>query len=71
MLLELEKKDLINMIKGVMPYYSLFEILIEKDYGSYADKKSNNSWVWNEERLQKMSEDKLFELYETCVNSYK
>lgn len=67
---ELDKKDLLRLVFGINPYYSLFEHLTEKDYGSYCTGKNEN-WAWNKEKVEKLSEQKLWDLYDICKNSLK
>ena len=74
MKLDLDKKDLINLVKGTTPYYSLFDLFTTDGLGVYCESKNgkvHDYWVWNEEKLKKMTENQLFELYQTCLNSYK
>ena len=69
-LVELNRKDILRLVYGIKPYYSLFEYLIERGYGTYCE-DDNDSWQWNEEKISKMSEQKLLDLYESCKNSLK
>ena len=70
MLVELDKKGLIRLVKGTSPYYSIFEDVLVKRCGRYSG-GFNDAWSWDESELNKLSEKELFELYNTCVDSWK
>ena len=64
--LNLDKEDLISLVKGSCPYYSLFNHPVVKACGQYSD---NRGWSWREGELEKLDENQLFVLYELCKNS--
>ena len=70
MKVDLEKKDLIHLVTGISPYYSLFEELTASGAGVYCGGFSEH-WEWNKPKLEKMSEEKLFELYGRCKDSWR
>lgn len=69
MVLDLDKKDLINLVKGSSPNYEVMEHpLVEKSgryTGGFVEK-----WDWREYRLKEMTEEELVELYNICKNSW-
>ena len=67
---ELDKKDLLRLVYGIKPYYSLFEYLTEHGYGNYCKGKAT-AWEWNEDKIKNMTEQKLWDLYDNCKNSLK
>ena len=69
MLIELSKKDIINLVCGCSPNYSVFDNELVKEYGEYNG--SYGTWSWKKYRLEELSENELFELYLICKNSYE
>ena len=67
---ELDKKDLVRLVYGIKPYYSLHEYLKENNFGTYCT-DGNKDWQWNTIKIENMLEEKLWELYELCKNSLK
>ena len=63
MLVELEKDDIINLIKNTSPPYALINEFEEKKYGSlcggFAEK-----WKWNCSKLLELSETDLYAIYQ-------
>ena len=66
----LDKKGLVSLVVGMPPYYSLMEHLTQKGLGSYCG-GFNDNWSWNSTTLNTMTEAELFELYESCRDSWK
>ena len=68
MTIELDRKDLEALVKGTSPYYSEFDNPLVKLAGhSYSDQYGRTSW----DRLNKLSDQQLYRLYEICKNSWK
>lgn len=66
MTIEVTKEDLIYLLKGIYPGYSIMEELQEKGIGRYSDSRG---WWWEEDLLSSMTEDQLFTLYNRCKAS--
>ena len=64
MKVELDKKDLINLVNGVSPGYDLFENPTVKRCGRYSG--SYGTWDWISYELDKLSEEELLNLYKLC-----
>lgn len=69
MKVELTKQDLISLVKGIEPYYSVFDNPIVKKCGSYAGGFSSG-WDWDEYRLEELTENELWDLYILCRDSW-
>lgn len=69
MKVDLDKKDLIYLIKGIKPEISIHKKL--KDFGEMWEYNSENSWQWNFYKLNQLTEESLFEIYELCKNSWE
>lgn len=67
MLFNLSHKQLVHIVKGVSPDYSAFEIPLVKQSGSYSDSRG---WSWSYEGLNRLSDEQLVELYNTCEVSW-
>ena len=63
---ELSKFDLIHLVKGTEPDYSLFD---------YCDKlgyyKDSTGWKWYDSKLNELTEEQLLDLYKKCQQSWK
>jgi len=70
MLVELNKQDLISLVVGKPPYYSVFENILVKKCGYYRGGQ-NDEWRWDGNELEKLSEKQLYNLYLVCRNSWK
>jgi hypothetical protein len=58
MIVDLNKIDLIALVRGTSPDYDLFNKL--KEYGQYFDV---TGWRWKMDTLKKLSEQQLYDLY--------
>lgn len=67
---KLDKHDLISLLIGKPPYYNEFENPQIKQCGSYTGGMTER-WDWKTTELEKLSEEKLYELYLICKNSWK
>ena len=67
MLIDLQKYDLMSLVRGEMPNYSLFTCL--NDYGYYDD--CRGEWHWHELILERLDKKELYELYLLCKNSWE
>ena len=68
MLLELDKKDLKNLVLGTSPYYSVFDEPLVKRCGTFCGGFVER-WDWRESALDELTEKELYELYLICKNS--
>ena len=65
---ELNKEDLINLIKGTCPSYELQK---NEDISKLGDFSDIHGWRWKVELLKNIREDELYSLYCACVGSWK
>lgn len=70
MQVDLDKKDLIALVKGKEPNYDVFDHPLVKQCGEYRGGMTD-SWHWNKYVLEEISEAQLWELYQVCKNSWK
>jgi len=68
MKIDLDKKGLIDLVKGTSPHYDLFENSIVKLCGTFNG--SSGTWSWNEYELEKLNERQLYDLYKSCRSSW-
>ena len=68
--IDLSKKDLINLIMGTSPYYSVFKNELVKKCG-YWTGGFVDQWKWNKNNLEELCESDLYELYKICEESWK
>ena len=69
MKLDLDKNDLISLVVGTEPCYSVFENENVKNCGEYKG-GFNGEWKWNTYALKELSEESLYELYTICKKSW-
>ena len=69
MLVDLEKEDLIKLVKGISPYFTAMNEYHIKGMGNYDDYRS--SWEWDETALKQLDESDLLLIYYICKNSWK
>ena len=67
MQVDLDKKDLVRLIKGCEPNYCFHRILTLLDLGMYHG-GFNDEWSWNNRGLLKLSEQQIFIMY-NIINS--
>lgn len=65
MLIDLDKTDLVNLVRGINPPYEVFEVSLVKQCGSYTG-GFNDRWDWRTYDLEKLTESQLVELYKIC-----
>ena len=68
-MVHLDRKDLISLVKGTEPFYSVFEHPLVKDNGDYVG-GFVDKWAWNHPKLNTLSNEELVELYYICKNSW-
>lgn len=68
MIIEATKEDLIYLLKGIHPGFSIMEELQEKNIGRYSD---NHGWSWDEKMINDMSEEQIVALYQRCKASLR
>lgn len=64
---KLGKTELIHLVRGVYPYYSVFYLPLVNENGTYND---IHGWKWNDS-LKILSEDDLYKLYQICLKSWE
>jgi hypothetical protein len=67
---ELSKEDLLSLVKGASPYYSIFDDKRIKPYGHFVGGHAEY-WQWSDSALQELSNEQLFEIYQLCKDSWK
>lgn len=68
MTINLDKKDLVSLVKGTDPDYNVMDNMSVKPYGRYNG--SYGTWTW-EDSLHSLSEEKLYSIYVICKNNLK
>ena len=65
---ELDRRDLISLVRGIEPDYSVFDNPLVKKGGYYVG-GMHDKWVWELGRLYHLDNDTLWELYNICKKS--
>lgn len=68
MKIDLDKKDLISLVKGTPPNYSAMDDYRVKCRGSFSG--SYGRWDWNHNAFEDCTEEKILEIYQLCKNSW-
>lgn len=68
--INLDKQDLIALVKGQTPNYSVMDDPEIKRNGRYTG-GFHDKWDWESYNLEKESEDTLYSIYNKCKNSWK
>lgn len=68
--IDLNRKDLISLVKGAVPNYSAFNDPLVKMCGNYIGGFLDR-WDWDYTKLEELSDQDLFKLYNICKNSWK
>ena len=66
--LDLDKKDLISLVKGTDPNLSVMGHPKISCCGNYRVKYS--SWEWNCRAFEKYTDEEIYEIYKICKNSW-
>jgi len=66
--LSLEKEDLINLVMGTSPSYEAIGNPIVDKSGHYTG-GFHDKWTWDSYKLEKFTEEELFDIYLTCKNN--
>ena len=69
MRLELDKSDLVSLVKGSVPNYSVMEKPLISISGIYNG--SYDKWEWNYKFEEKLTEQELLDMYILCRDSWK
>lgn len=70
MKIDLQLEDLIIIVNGCVPYYSLFNDPIIKPLGAFTGGHVDK-WDWNMSALTKLNEEQLWTVYQMCIESWK
>lgn len=70
MQLDLDKDDLVSLVNGTTPYYTVMNHPIVRRYGEYYGGHTE-VWSWHKERLKECSEEELLYIYQICKASWK
>ena len=69
MIVDLDRKDIISLLTGSQPNYSVID-KIPEEFGYYVD--GFNIWRWNDiSENMSYSDEQLYDLYLMCKNSWK
>lgn len=68
MTVNLDRQDIISLLKGTNPYYSVMDE-IPKELGSYTGGLIND-WEWYFDENVPYTDEQLYELYLMCKNSW-
>jgi len=66
----LDNEDLISMVRGQEPHYSVFNHSLVKSCGCYVG-GFHDHWSWTNSALEKLTKNELLELYRVCKESWK
>lgn len=66
----LEKDDLVNLVKGINPNYSIINHTLVEKCGTMWGGHSQE-WEWDKYKLENLSEHDLLRLYYLCKDSWK
>ncbi len=70
MLIDLDREDLIALVKGTQPNYSVMDDELISSCGAYSG-GFNDEWRWNYSFCVGITEEELYNMYLTCKNSWK
>lgn len=65
--LDLDKNDLISLVKGSQPNFS---VMIHPSVQKYGNESPYRGWEWDNHRLKECNEDELLNIYTICKNSW-
>jgi len=65
MIVYLDKKGLLSLVKGTEPHYGAFEHPLIKKYGTYVGGIGDH-WEWYFSQLIEATEAELYEMYTIC-----
>lgn len=69
MRLNLDKEDLISLVKGCTPNYSAMDHPLVKRHGNFNG--SYGKWSWDYSGFENCKEQELLEIYKVCKESWK
>lgn len=70
MKIDLDSKDLLNLVHGITPSYNVFENSLVRKCGYYIG-GFVDKWEWSDIALSDLSESELYKLYKVCKESWK
>ncbi len=70
MILDLDKQDLITLVKGSEPNYSAMDHYLVKASGQMMG-APGEKWQWNEHVLENFSKNELLVVYQVCKESWR
>jgi len=65
MKVQLNKNDLINLVKGSDPLLTMVKFIEERKFAIYSDQYGR--WTWNKHELNKLDEQTLWTLYNVII----
>jgi hypothetical protein len=69
MQLDLDKDNLIALVEGSSPNYSVMGLRLVKKHGNFNGSYGN--WSWHSFGLEKCTKQELLEIYKICKDSWK
>lgn len=69
MQLNLNKDDLISLVRGSEPSFSIMNHSLIAALGEYHGQY--DQWAWNRYKLEERSEEELYAVYQLCKSSWK
>ena len=70
MKVDLDREDLLCLLKGTAPHYSLFGEVTIQTCGYFVG-GFKDEWHWNNEMLNKLPDEGLYRLYILCKSSWE
>jgi len=70
MKVELDRDDLVSLVKGTYPSYEIMDSPLIRLSGKYVG-GFHDKWVWNDKFSPVLTEDNLWEMYNICKDSWK
>ncbi len=67
--LQLEQEDLVNLVLGVSPNYSIMDYFLNNELGEL--RGTHTEFQWNTYKLKEKTEKELRDIYFMCKNSWK
>ncbi len=67
---DLDKRDLVSLVAGTTPDYTVMSLPLIAQCGSYTG-GFHDRWDWSKTKLDKLTEEQLWEVYQHCKQSWK
>lgn len=70
MTINVGREDIVRMVLGTAPHYTVFDNDLVKRCGSYIG-GFHDGWAWDLNSLDDLTNQELIDLYDICKNSWK